>query len=669
MGIILAIVLVFQSYTLPDGNALFSLFPFGKNSSLGRNSSSTGKSSPDSMMVSNLTILNNSNSMNSSLGDEVVNNTEVFDLGKKDERGNGTKENDKSPKSDFEEPIRARGRNPVNDSSLEQFVAQDNSSTLDNVRTPDNGDTVEKAREPEAGLAPVQVNRTDGNPSVETGQRADSGFTLGNVGAPETSVVSILPAIPPALNNMTLLRSSEENSSASVLSISSNISSNGKQGTEMRSKDENPGQLNTGSITSENSSKTTHKPEIKKGWAPRTSMAKMNSLLLQSRVSSHSMKPKWPSKCDEELLHVKSQIKNSPIIKNDKVLYPYIYRNVSTFKRSYEMMERTLKVYIYGEGEKPIFHVPTEPILKGIYASEGWFMKVMEDNKQFVVKDPRKAHLFYMPFSSRMLQLTLYVRNSHKRNNLAEYLKNYVDMIASKYPFWNRTGGADHFLVACHDWAPFETRHHMDNCIKVLCNANAARDFRIGKDVTLPETQVRKVEDPLRDLGGKPPSKRSILAFFAGGMHGYLRPILLQYWKNDPDMKIYGEIPRVYKGMNYVQHMKSSKYCICARGYEVNSPRVVEALFYECVPVFIADNYVPPFFEVLDWEAFAVFVPEEDIPKLKDILLSIPEKKYLEMHQRVKKVQQHFLWHSKPVKYDIFHMILHSVWFNRLNRI
>lgn len=46
----------------------------------------------------------------------------------------------------------------------------------------------------------------------------------------------------------------------------------------------------------------------------------------------------------------------------------------------------------------------------------------------------------------------------------------------------------------------------------------------------------------------------------------------------------------------------------------MNSPRVVEAIFYECVPVIISDNYVPPFFEVLEWEAFSVFVAEKDIP-------------------------------------------------------
>lgn len=115
-------------------------------------------------------------------------------------------------------------------------------------------------------------------------------------------------------------------------------------------------------------------------------------------------------------------------------------------------MEETLKVYVYREGAKPILH---SPFLGGIYASEGWFMKLMEANRKFVTTDPNKAHLFYLPFSSRMLEEALYVKNSHSHKNLIQYLNNYVDMIGAKYPFWNRTEGSDHFLVACHDWVCF----------------------------------------------------------------------------------------------------------------------------------------------------------------------------------------------------------------------
>ncbi|MBA0722933.1 hypothetical protein Golax_003563 [Gossypium laxum] len=395
-----------------------------------------------------------------------------------------------------------------------------------------------------------------------------------------------------------------------------------------------------------------------------TTIADMNNLFYRSRVSYHSTTPRWASAADKVLLNVRSQIEKAPILENDQQLYAPLYRNVSMFKRSYELMESTLKVYIYKEGKKPIFH---KPVLKGIYASEGWFMKQLQANRNFVTKKPREAQLFYLPFSSRMLEETLYVPDSHSIQNLVEYLKNYADTIAAKYPYWNRTQGADHFLVACHDWATSETKEYMANCIRALCNSDIREGYMFGKDVSLPETTIRNPQRPLRDLGGEPPSKRSILAFFAGGMHGYLRPILLQQWGNkDPDMKIFGTMHNGKGKLNYAQHMKRSKYCICPRGYEVNSPRVVEAIFYECVPVIISDNFVPPFFEVLNWESLAVFVLEKDIPNLKKILLSIPDERYRQMQLSVKKAQQHFLWHPRPVKYDIFHMILHSVWYNRV---
>lgn len=115
-------------------------------------------------------------------------------------------------------------------------------------------------------------------------------------------------------------------------------------------------------------------------------------------------------------------------------------------------MEQILKVYIYAEGARPVFHTP---VLKGIYASEGWFMKLLKRNKKFVTKNPKKAHLFYLPFSSRMLEETLYVPDSHSRRNLVRYLSDYLDVIIQRHNFWNRTAGADHFLVACHDWVSF----------------------------------------------------------------------------------------------------------------------------------------------------------------------------------------------------------------------
>ncbi|XP_078442093.1 putative glycosyltransferase At5g03795 isoform X2 [Wolffia australiana] len=395
----------------------------------------------------------------------------------------------------------------------------------------------------------------------------------------------------------------------------------------------------------------------------QSSKSKTSGLIVES--------PLRLRKTDEELGYAKSEMLRAPIVLDDPELYPRLFRNVSVFKRSYELMEKILKVYIYQEGEKPIFHRPAR---RGIYASEGWFMKLMEESKHFVVRNPNRAHLFYLPYSSRQLEVALYKPGPHKIRRLSLFVRDYVNMIAARHPFWNQSHGSDHFVVSCHDWGPHITREHEElrrNAIRALCNADESREiFFRGKDVSLPETIVRKVRRPLQDLGGKPASQRTILAFYAGQLHGHVRPILLHYWAGkDQDMKIYGPLPSsVSKIMSYVQHMKNSKYCICPMGYEVNSPRIVEAIYYECVPVIIADNFIPPFDEVLDWSAFSVIVAEKDIPNLKKILLEIPVSKYISLQGNVKKVQKHFLWHAKPVKYDLFHMILHSIWFSRLNR-
>ncbi|PIN23020.1 Acetylglucosaminyltransferase EXT1/exostosin 1 [Handroanthus impetiginosus] len=459
------------------------------------------------------------------------------------------------------------------------------------------------------------------------------------------------------------------NQTARIQSPRPSSTSMGKDAESMLLNSEKSGLKQSGLSSSNNTSiiKTpVRKRRFKGPPAKVVPISAMNDLLRQSHVSYQSMKPQWPSKVDKELLNAKALIESAQIVEKNSNIDVNVYRNFSAFIRSYELMEQTLKIYIYTEGERPIFH---QPELNGIYASEGWFMKQLEQNRHFVTKNAHKAHLFYLPFSSRVLQEVLYVPNSHSRRNLVQYLSSYLQTITTTYPFWNRTDGADHFLVACHDWAPAETSRIMKNCIRSLCNANVGGGFKFGKDISLPEIYVRDALNPLKDLGGKPPSQRRILAFFAGHMHGYLRPVLLNYWENkDPDMKIFGMLQNTkLKGqMTYIQYMKSSKYCISAKGYEPYTPRVMEAIYYECVPVIISDNYIPPFFETLNWESFAVFVLEKDIPNLKNILMSIPEQEYLKMQQRVRQVQKHFLWNHTPVKYDVFHMILHSIWYTRV---
>ncbi|ESW33487.1 hypothetical protein PHAVU_001G073700 [Phaseolus vulgaris] len=621
IGITFAVILTFQYLEFPYGTVLVSLFSADKIPTPG---SSTFKSSDvpsKSKLVSNVTVFNPANFTVDHVF-EIANKTLIFG------------ENETIPRTSFVlEPER------TSNISL-GFGGSNQSSTVESIMRPDRKSETQQAEDP----GPCSFNKTIGlSFSANRFQEHNVSSSEQKSETPYASSTNVSTDITTAVlsNDSTVSLFQKDNITNSMKeeSVSSSL------------KDAKV------SVPTENKDYHTPIPEV-------TIVFEMNKLLLQSHASYRSMRPRWFEAVDEELLHTRSEIENAPIVKKDPNFYGPIYHNVSMFKRSYELMEETLKVYVYTEGAKPILH---SPFLTGLYASEGWFMKQMEANDRFVTKDPKKAHLFYLPFSSRMLEEALYVQGSHNHKNLVQYLHNYVEMISGKYTFWNRTGGADHFLVGCHDWAPGETKVDMAKCIRALCNADVKEGFVFGKDASLPETYVRNAQIPTKDFGGNSASKRTTLAFFAGSMHGYVRPILLQHWENkDPDMKIFGRLPKSKGNKNYIQYMKTSKYCICAKGYEVNSPRVVEAIFYECVPVIISDNFVPPFFEVLNWESFAVIVLEKDIPNLKNILLSIPEKEYLRLQMRVKKVQHHFLWHKNPVRYDIFHMILHSIWYNRI---
>lgn len=113
--------------------------------------------------------------------------------------------------------------------------------------------------------------------------------------------------------------------------------------------------------------------------------------------------------------------------------------------------------------------------------------------------------------------------------------------------------------------------------------------------------------------------------------------------------------------------LRKSKFCLCPSGYEVASPRVVEAIYTGCVPVLISEHYVPPFSDILNWKSFSVELSVKDIPRLKEILMSISPRQYIRMQRRVGQIRRHFEVHSPAKRFDVFHMILHSAWLRRLN--
>lgn len=335
------------------------------------------------------------------------------------------------------------------------------------------------------------------------------------------------------------------------------------------------------------------------------------------------------------------------------------YHAPKTFYQDFVDMACQFKIFIYPHSADDPYANILKPDTKpptGNYASEHYF-KMALMNSSLVTKDPAEADLFYLPFSVANM------RNDPRIGveGIKHFVRDYVSNISAKYPYWNRSGGADHFYVNCHSigkTATNEALHVRTNAIQVVCSSNYhIQVFIPHKDATIPQVWPRvgfPEQAPLI-------AQRTTLAFFAGAGNSPVRALVAKHWVNDTEIKVYTK--RIQTP--YDVALLTSKYCLHVKGFEVNTARLADAMHYGCVPIIIADYHDLPYNDVLDWSQFSLVVTAADIPKLKDIIKAVSHEEYVEMQKNVMQVRQHFQWHAQPQLYDAFYMVMYELWLRR----
>lgn len=199
---------------------------------------------------------------------------------------------------------------------------------------------------------------------------------------------------------------------------------------------------------------------------------------------------------------------------------------------------------------------------------------------------------------------------------------------------WRRDGGARHFFVLTNDRGPccingvykdvgFLRHHVIGNGEVPLSETPRGRPlqhfpslgatewapplpcFENRKDISIPTPNLHwprvAYAPPLSERRPRRRRPYRWLLFHAGtNKFSNCRKQLLRWHSDDQDSLVRAQL----NASDYVRGMKDAKFCPICGGFAPFTPRLAEALHFECVPILVREFWLPPFAELLNYSSF-----------------------------------------------------------------
>ncbi|KAF7819004.1 putative glucuronoxylan glucuronosyltransferase F8H [Senna tora] len=270
-----------------------------------------------------------------------------------------------------------------------------------------------------------------------------------------------------------------------------------------------------------------------------------------------------------------------------------------------------------------------------------------------------------------------------------DYYKKAYNHIVEQYPYWNRSSGRDHIWFfswdegACYSpkeiwnsmmlvhWGNTNTKHNYSTTAYWADNWNDISSDRRGnhpcfdphKDLVLPAWKAPNVNALTSKLWARPYEKRKTLFYFNGNLgpaypNGRpedrysmgIRQKLGEEFGSSPNKE--GKLGKQHaedvivtpvRSENYHVGLANSVFCGVLPG-DGWSGRMEDSILQGCIPVVIQDGIFMPYENVLNYDSFAIRIPEEEIPNLIKILRgwNVTEIKF--KMANVQKIWQRFLY-------------------------
>mmetsp|Transcript_45618 Transcript_45618/g.114791 ORF Transcript_45618/g.114791 Transcript_45618/m.114791 type:complete len:404 (-) Transcript_45618:63-1274(-) len=205
-------------------------------------------------------------------------------------------------------------------------------------------------------------------------------------------------------------------------------------------------------------------------------------------------------------------------------------------------------------------------------------------------------------------------------------------------PYWG-SSGRNHILFEIHDHSSpvFDPQRAI-----LLKSGFSAPFYRQNYDVSLPLYGRKRCTDEQR---ATLVNSRKWVASFRGRITSETH-VRFKVWKaceQDSDGMYFRSSANDTAATPYADLLASSQFALVIKGNGLHSYRLLEALSCGCIPVIIADNFVLPLEDTLDWAVFSLRVPERMVASLPAMLRRLPPARVASMQRAaVNAYERHF---------------------------
>lgn len=280
-------------------------------------------------------------------------------------------------------------------------------------------------------------------------------------------------------------------------------------------------------------------------------------------------------------------------------------------------IQKKLQAEIISQTEKfrPNAKYPVyPPYHKNEYLEEYFF--------EYFLKNHIKTDRLYLP----IFWTNLYCNETH--NNEKFDIQSFLDSLDQN---------AKYFTICQHEAAPREKLPK--NTLIFSASGKIHQSNKSNNHIAIPLI-CSQIEN--KNLN----KKRDILCSFVGASTHKLRTAIYDQYKNDSDFYINidtwrPDVPS-HKEEEFKTITERSIFTLCPRGDGPTSFRLYEAMQLGSIPVYVHDMLWLPFSDKINWKDICVFITENEIPHLKDILTHISNERRKTMLKNIKSVYKNF---------------------------